>query len=202
MRYFVKLSALLLLLTPMLLSSAPYKKPIIMEPIVIQAMACIGDNKPKMTKVYGWEQTYQITSDCRSPSSRSTDIALNTFLFSWKENFGDAQSIVEKNLNDMVIVWSRDPMSMTAYTEKGKLVEDAEVIGVTSNKGYIWVSIRDTGGRICNSSFVHELIHASIWAIRGDHGDPDHLGDVYEGWTDKHSRLIDTLDRKICMLGL
>jgi len=83
MGYFAKLMLSMFLLAPMLLSSMPYKKSIVMEPIIIQAMLCLGDDRPEMSEIHGWEKTYQITSGCRSPSTRHTDIALNAFLKAW-----------------------------------------------------------------------------------------------------------------------
>ena len=199
---FTKLFFALVALSPVLLSSLPVKKPIILEPIKIQAMACNKNLDSEMHQILGWGQAYQISPDCRSPSTRQTDIALHTFYSSWIQTFGDLENKVEQNLRQMIIVYSREDMSMTAYTEDGVLVHNAEVVGVTSSKDYIWVSIRDSGNRICNTSFVHELVHASIWAIKGIDGDPDHLGAIYSGWTSAHSELIHTVNKKLCMLGL
>jgi hypothetical protein len=130
------------------------------------------------------------------------DIVFHLFLDAWQANYGDLNKIVENNMKDIIVVWSRDKRYATGYRENGEFFEDLEVVGLTSNKSFIWVSLRPTRGNVCNSSLVHELVHASIWALNVDHGDPDHLGPKYGGWDESHSKLIEDLDRKICMLSL
>ena len=204
MGHFFRLLTITTLFSPLLLSATPVKEQIIMEPIIISvsARSCGDNNKIDMHDIPGWGNTWQITPDCRAPTTRETDIALNLFLETWKETFGDPGRIVENNLRDMIIVWAREKQTSTGYTETGERFEDAEVIGLTSNPGYIWVSLNPSRNNICNSSFVHELVHASIWAIKKTDGDPDHLGPIYDGWTPEHSAFIRALDHKICILGL
>ena len=40
------------------------------------------------------------------------------------------------------------------------------------------------------SALIHELVHLAIRAQQGEHGDPDHEGPKYRGWTKAHSRMI------------
>ena len=199
-----KLLVFTFLLSPMILSASLYKPQLILEPIIIHASAksCAGNDKIEMHKIPGWGQTYHITPDCRAPSVRDTDIALHLFLNAWKEKFGDRNGVVESALRDMIIAWDREKRTATGYTEAGEYFEDHEVVGLTSNAGYIWVSLRPSRNKICNSSLVHELVHAAIWKIKETDGDPDHLGPIYEGWTPAHSEMIDDLDKKLCMLHL
>ena len=53
----------------------------------------------------------------------------------------------------------------------------------------IWVEIKTS--QIWSSSFVHELVHIIVWnQNNGIHGDPDHEGEKFSGWTVEHSELI------------
>ena len=46
-------------------------------------------------------------------------------------------------------------------------------------------------GRLYDTSLVHELVHVAIYALHhGEHGDPDHEGDKYTGWTSEHTDFI------------
>jgi len=46
-------------------------------------------------------------------------------------------------------------------------------------------------GRLYDTSLVHELVHVAIYAkTNGEHGDPDHEGTKYQGWTKEHTKFI------------
>jgi len=201
---FLKLLAYAFLFSPILLSASLPRQQIVLNPIIIHTSlkSCGADSNIEMHKIPGWGQAYQIVPDCRAPSTRSVDNAFHLFLDVWKANYGDLDRKVEDNMKDMIIIWSRDRRFATGYRENGEYFEDLEVVGLTSNKGFIWVSLKMSRGKICNSSLVHELVHASIWALKDSDGDPDHLGPIYDGWDTSHSKLIDDLNKKICMLGL
>ena len=83
----------------------------------------------------------------------------------------------------------------------GSYRRDVRVIGITHTKSTVWVK-KDNKTKICNSSLTHELVHASIWAIKETDADPDHLGDKYVGWTVDHSAMIDTIKAELCLLGI
>ena len=45
--------------------------------------------------------------------------------------------------------------------------------------------------RIWKTSFVHELLHVAINAKNGGtHGDPDHEGSMWPGWSTRHTDFI------------
>ena len=67
--------------------------------------------------------------------------------------------------------------------------------------GMIWVKVA-TNELICETSLVHELVHASIWALKGTDGDPDHLGSQHYGWTIEHQVLIQEVNEDLCRLGI
>jgi hypothetical protein len=196
----------LLCIIPMLLSASPADQPLTwihpVVPIHVSSPNCKSSDGIDMLPIDGWGQAYQIVPDCRAPSTRSMDNVFHLFLDAWTANYGDLEKIVENNMKDTIVVWSRDRRYATGYRENGEFFENLEVVGLTSNKSFIWVSLKPSRGKICNSSLVHELVHASIWALNINHGDPDHLGPIYGGWDESHSKLINDLDKKICMMGL
>tara|TARA_B100001057_G_C22762324_1_gene916326 strand:- start:168 stop:767 length:600 start_codon:yes stop_codon:yes gene_type:complete len=77
-----------------------------------------------------------------------------------------------------------------AYDSKGNLLEGiVPVSGLALSKDKIWVEIRTS--HIYTSSLVHELIHVIIWNENlGIHGDPDHEGKNFSGWSKKHTKFI------------
>ena len=44
--------------------------------------------------------------------------------------------------------------------------------------------------QIWSSALIHELVHIIIWKQNNVHGDPDHEGKEFSGWTKKHTQLI------------
>ena len=83
---------------------------------------------------------------------------------------------------------------------EGDRFSDRKIAGLTRTPSWIWVHT-EYGERICQTSFVHELVHVSLWAVHGT-GDPDHLGNKYQGWTIDHTAFIQEMNETLCVLGL
>ena len=79
--------------------------------------------------------------------------------------------------------------------------EGVEALGQAFNRSHVRIYYSDKDVPIYKTAFVHELVHASLMALNG-HGDADHQGDKYRGWTKKHSQLIIEVNGFLMLLGL
>jgi hypothetical protein len=125
---------------------------------------------------------------------------MNVFLQEWEEEFGRSRD-VRSNIHSLLIEWGRQKKGGSGYSGDGTYMHGATYSGLTITKGTVWVKIR-SGELICESSLIHELAHASIWAIKGTDGDPDHLGNKYHGWTSSTLMVIQNTNEKLCRLGI
>jgi hypothetical protein len=131
-------------------------------------------------------------------------IAMHTFLKKWKEQFPHnaiGRKGVEGALNSLSTEFSGVKKTANAYTVDGTYSKDLPVSGLTLAPEWIWVRIRP-GERLCQTSFVHELVHVAIWALNGTDGDPDHLGDKYPGWKLEHNIMIQEINKTLCDWGI
>jgi len=155
-----------------------------------------------MVALPGFQSAYHVVPDCNAFSSERVSVALVFFIARWREYFGDSENIVKDNLDHMMIMWSREKRYNSGYNMDGIYFKDWQVHGMAQLKDLVWVSLRKPGSRICDTSLVHELVHASIWALKKTDGDPDHLGPAYQGWTRLHTRFIDDVNKELCDIGL
>ncbi len=155
-----------------------------------------------MIKIPGFKDAYHIVPDCNAFPSERVAISLLFFMTRWKEAFGDPTGLVKDNLNSMVIMWGRGKRFSSGFTMDGERFDTVEVVGLAQLQSLIWISLRNSDSRICDTSLVHELTHASIWAVKETDGDPDHLGDIYTGWTVDHTAFINNVNKELCELGL
>ncbi len=154
-----------------------------------------------MLFVPGYGQAAILVEHCSKYRRERVSIALQTFEVSWEEKFGRSNA-VRIALRTMLIGFGSEPREFgIAYDMDGKRYEGGTLVGETMAPNMIWVHAGDKL-RICDTSFVHELIHASIWAQGFDRGDPDHLGSTYQGWTHKHNILLQEVNQRLCVLGI
>ena len=156
---------------------------------------------PQMLKIPHMPQGWQLVHDCRRPRPADTSMALDIFYEEWEREFGDPHERVRKAINNLMVEWKGAPVPGGGYTINGTKVNIGRIKGLTLTKGYIWVYV-DIGQRICLTSFVHELIHVALWATNQRHGDPDHEGPLYYGWTLRHSNFIQKVNYNLCRLNL
>jgi len=141
----------------------------------------------------GFDSAMQTQEDRTLFLPIDVSLAMDIFYIEWYATFGDPGNIVAKNLEYMFIEWTAGKRTFAnAFTVAGKLVRNGVANGLTYKKNHIWVCTSPNENRpytISKTSFVHELVHASLSAING-HGDADHEGEGYEGWTRKHTFFI------------
>jgi len=154
-----------------------------------------------MISVPGFSNAWQMMWDCDAYAPERVAVAMTIFLNTWEERFGISES-VRDNINTILVQWNTDEKTGAAYSVDGNYISRANFSGLTLTQGTIWVKVAPNPERICETSFVHELVHASIWALKGTDGDADHLGHKYHGWTIRHSMLIQDVNQLLCRLGI
>jgi len=159
---------------------------------------------PQMIRVPGFPGIWQVVENCDEYPREKTAIALRVFRDEWRKEFGNARQ-VDKGYRDIMITWSRRQTRHTGFTLTGEIFKHGYLRGMTLSPSMIYV-FQDPYGRrehtrICESSLAHELVHATLWTD-GEHGDPDHLGDKFEGWTIDHSAVIQRTNKTLCVLGI
>ncbi len=159
-------------------------------------------NAPQMIKIDGFESTWQMQRGCVFPSSRNVSYVLKMFYKKWKERFGDKDGLVLKNMNNLMIEWdSREKIiTGTGFDINGKPLT-GKARGLTLLPGYIWVW-ENRYQRIAATALVHELVHAALWAKNKSHGDPDHEGPDFAGWTPEHTKFIKEINDLLARLDI
>lgn len=162
---------------------------------------CNSSKDKQLVKLPGWENAWHVTPECSTADPIQVSIAMKIFYMHWLDMFGDPLNLIKKNLHKMMILWGEKVRSTRGYRMDGTYRDNLRAIGIAHTKGTIWVK-KDRETQICRSSLIHELVHASIWVLKGTDGDPDHLGGKYAGWTVDHSALIETVKQELCHLGI
>ena len=136
-----------------------------------------------------FENSTQVMPDCKTYPKYKTALALMVYYHHWSEWFGDDDLVIKNMLEQIMIEWGKEKKYMSsAYNIKGKKINNASIIGITKTNSYIWVW-EGYFHKISESSLMHELVHLSLRAKYG-HGDRDHEGDKYSGWTEQHTLMI------------
>ncbi len=155
----------------------------------------------QMIKLPVFNQAWQIVEDCKKYPSEAVAIAMVFFYNDWNYNFGDSRNTVWRALNSLMVEWVDRKRLVTGHDINGRIRSGAQASGITLTKSMMWVR-PSAEGPICETSFIHELVHVAIWSIKGTDGDPDHLGNKYHGWTVDHSALIQRVNDQLCALGI
>ena len=152
--------------------------------------------------VPGFSGTSIVVEDCSKFRRERVSIAMNAFEKAWTSRFGSDEKVL-RNLRDMLITFGADPRVVgSAYDMDGRLIQSPSLVGQTLTPSIIWIYAGPDVERICDSSFIHELLHASIWAAGYKKGDPDHLGNEWAGWTANHNLLMQEVNHYLCVLGI
>lgn len=128
-------------------------------------------------------------------------LAISMFVQEYSREFNMDEKDVWKLLSSLRIELSAIPRTVSGvYDINGNPIVDAYVTGLALSKDHIWVEIKTS--QIWSSSLAHELVHIIIWRSNQIHGDPDHEGPEFSGWTPKHTQFIkrfnlDLLDLEI-----
>lgn len=159
---------------------------------------------PHMVKVPGFEKSYIVVDTCEVMDAERVSIAMHVFLQKWKESYPHRHlenKKVEKAIGSLMTEFNNKKKSANAYTVDGLYGTNLSLSGLTLTPGWIWVKTIP-GERLCQTSFVHELVHVAIWNLKGTNGDPDHLGPKYRGWNIKHNIIIQETNALLCELGI
>ena len=156
---------------------------------------------PQMIQLPVLSKAWQVVYSCGLHRREPVAIAVSMFYMEWYMTFGDPHHKVWDAVNGIMIDWSPEARGGSAYDIGGKHLDTASYGGLALSQSYVWVKPHH-GEIICESALIHELVHISIWAIKGTDGDPDHMGDVYSGWSVDHSALIQRMNDTLCALGI
>ena len=116
--------------------------------------------------------------------------AVHIFAREYSESFDLEKQLVINKLAGLKITVSAIPRTVrAAYDINGKFLEkEVPVNGLALDKNNIWVEVKTS--KIHHSALAHELVHIIIWRDQVYHGDPDHEGEQFSGWSKKHTALI------------
>tara|TARA_R110002073_G_scaffold322091_1_gene498559 strand:+ start:1536 stop:2111 length:576 start_codon:yes stop_codon:yes gene_type:complete len=144
---------------------------------------------PQMVIIPFFESATQLMPNCDTYPKHQTALALMIFYHHWLKWFGDEELVVKKMLEKVMIEWDTKKRTVKrGYSLKGKLKRNITVVGIARSNSVMWVW-EGHFHKIAESSLIHELVHLALRAKYG-HGDSDHEGDKYSGWTVEHSAMI------------
>ena len=158
----------------------------------------------QMLKVPQFDKSYIIVHDCSAMDRERVSIAMRIFLQNWEYVFPYSvisNKKVKGSLNDLLAEFSDAKKTANAYTVTGEYGRDLPISGLTLSPGWVWVKAVPNQ-RLCDTSFIHELVHVAIWSMKGTDGDPDHLGQKHRGWNNKHMLIIQDTNAQLCELGI
>jgi hypothetical protein len=124
-------------------------------------------------------------------------LALDIFIKYYSKTFELSRAEIWNLLSDLRIEVSAIPRTVhAAYSVDGKLLRGkVPVSGLALTKDWIWVEIKTK--QIWSSSLIHELVHIIIWRQNNVHGDPDHEGKAFSGWTQQHTKIIKDINNML-----
>jgi len=161
----------------------------------------ISTNSIQMVFVPDYKDTTVVVEYCDRFRRERVSIALRYFENEWNKVFGKSLA-VHNNMRNLMITFGSEKRKINGYSEDGVLMTNADLMGITITKSSVWIYAPPWVERICDTSLIHELVHTSIWSINNKHGDPDHTGEKYPGWSYLHSKLIQDVNAELCQLGI
>ena len=144
---------------------------------------------PQMVIIPFFDTATQIVPNCRTYPKYQTSLAMMVFYQHWVSQFGDEGNYVKNMLQNVMIEWGiKKKTIIRGYSIDGESITNPVIVGIVKSKNMIWVW-QGYDHKIANSSLTHELVHLALRAKNG-HGDSDHEGSRYKGWTEQHTNLI------------
>ena len=144
---------------------------------------------PQMIIIPFFEKASQIVPNCQTYPKHKTALALFVFYSKWTEYFGDSDYAIRGMLQRVMIKWDvTKKTSKRGYKLNGEAFKDHKILGRVESDNIIWVW-QGYHHEISQSALIHELVHLALRAKNG-HGDADHEGSKYRGWTSLHSVMI------------
>ena len=145
-----------------------------------------------------------VATRCEDYTFKNEEFSRAIFIFA--EEYGRIFNIhpseVLRNLSGLKVQVSLIPRVVSAaYDINGKFLQkQVPVNGLALNKDTIWVEIKTN--KIHHTALAHELVHILIWRKNIVHGDPDHEGKKFSGWTPDHTRVIKLVNNKLLDLDI
>ena len=161
---------------------------------------CETGTFPQMTRLPILKNTWQVVHECDLPESRDVALAIVVFADEWAVTFGKSCETLDA-LHELMVEWSSAIRKVSGYYLNGQPYVNREVVGLALSPRWIWIKIQP-GKNICSTSFVHELVHVAIWAIKETDGDPDHEGNKYPGWSPAHTEFVKRVNETLCQINL
>ena len=159
-----------------------------------------------MIRIPKFVNAWHIVHSCKKYRSENVSKAMSIFYTRWKAEFGDPNEEVWKELNSLLTEWSPEKKTiLSAYTLDGEKLDNPRIVGLCLTKGRIWVyaSKEPMHRTIGNTSFIHELVHVSLWSSSPYYKpDVDHEGTKYAGWTKNHSSFVIKTNLKLMDAGI
>ena len=148
-------------------------------------------------KIQGLPNITMTTSHCVDYvfDQKNLTYTIKLFVQEYSKKFKIDESIIWSYLSGLEIESSVYPREVqAAYDSKGNYLKGSvPVSGLALSKDKIWVEVQTS--KIYTSALVHELVHVIIFNENlGIHGDPDHEGDQFSGWSKKHTAFINSLN--------
>ena len=158
---------------------------------------------PQMILIPYFKHATQIVTRCEIYPNHRVSLAMTLFYYNWVENFGDYDYSVKELLRSIMIEWGEKvKVSKQGFFLDGKKFTNHNIIGRVMSPTTIWV-YKGEKEEISETAFIHELVHLAIRAqTRQGHGDPDHEGTKYHGWTPAHTRMVDITKGMIRVFSL
>lgn len=168
-----------------------------------------GNNS--FTAIPGYANAAQTNSTCDHFDPNETSLAMFLFYLHYTREFGDEQLLVSRWLHNLTVVWTDQIIELngTGYRVDGTRGRSNTALGLTTSQGTLIkvytrrrISLTDRK-RIWKTSFIHELLHVAINAENnGEHGDPDHEGPKWSGWTNRHTDFIHKMNMVLRKIDL
>ena len=191
---------LLILAIPLSLPASSTEPAVLWQPVGIfhkslSNKRCSAVPADKLNKVPGYENTNQKTDDCDYFYPSHTSLALHVFYIEWVSKFEDTDGRLLKAINNLEIEYGTYQRRISrVFNIDGTFRPDPTVVnGLTGRNGrwiFVWIG-KGAHPKLHKTSFIHELVHVAMYTMNyGDHGDPDHEGNNYPGWTTMHTKFI------------
>ena len=167
---------------------------------------CIRDSTKHKIRQYvpGTKSIFLEVSRCQDYSFTPSHLshAISIFTAEYAKTHDMTYEEVSSKLAGLTIEVSIIPKVLkNVYDIDGKFIsEPIGVTGLAISKNRIWVEVKTS--KIFDSALFHELVHVIIWRENIVHGDPDHEGDQFSGWTKKHTLMLKRLKHNLMDLDL
>tara|TARA_B100001123_G_scaffold446273_1_gene600176 strand:- start:3690 stop:4307 length:618 start_codon:yes stop_codon:yes gene_type:complete len=152
---------------------------------------------PQMIIIPFFVHATQVVNDCDVYAKHKVGLALLIYYHKWVEEFGDPDFKVREMLEKVMIQWGDQvKISKRGFSIDGEPFTNRNIIGRVMGPSVIWV-FKGRENKISETALVHELVHLSIRAEYGEHGDPDHEGGKYGGWSVVHTHMIQEVNQML-----